>query len=552
MRPGKFIWLILLLAFILRIVYLGHFPLGFTADEASQGYAAYSLLKTGKDEWGIPLPITSFRAFADYRAPLQTYLIIPSVALFGLSEFSIRLPSAIIGTLAVLAIYLLASVIFLDRKKVPLLAAFLLAISPWHIQFSRTALEANYASFFFPLGLYFLLRGMKKDPRSLIFSAILFGFDLYSYLAAKLFVPLFLALFTLLNFKRIKATFSRFIPFVLIFLFFLTPIYVDTFFGPGNVRGKDLAITNFSQGDLQHISNDQYYSALNHISPVLPRIFSNKLTYAFQSFVTNYVSYLSPAFWFTEGGREITYSVFPGFGLLYLFMLPIVLYGFYSLVKINHPSKKIIFAWLLLGIIPAAITKDGYRPNRAGSLLTLMELVAAFGFYESLKLIPAKWRSVAKLISLAIVSVSLIFYLNLYYFVSPVKYPDALSFGYRDLITKINALQGFDKVIFDRGGQSQVFVAFYTKMNPAFYQTFSKEWWPVIQKENLLFLDMIPKYDLGKFTFTSFDASRDLRPGNLCVVRSDRFDPGLAPNVIDKVDYPDGTPAFYLLTYVKK
>src|SRR3989339_722706 len=118
-------WLVLALGFLLRIAFLGSVPAGFTPDEASQGYAAYSLLKTGKDEWGIGWPIASFRAFADYRAPLQTYLIIPTVAVFGLNEFAVRLPSAITGTLAVLAIFLLVGFLFPDRKKIPLIAAFL-------------------------------------------------------------------------------------------------------------------------------------------------------------------------------------------------------------------------------------------------------------------------------------------------------------------------------------------------------------------------------------------------------------------------------------------
>src|SRR3989339_362190 len=109
-------WLVLALGFLLRIAFLGSVPSGFTPDEASQGYAAYSLLQTGKDEWGIPWPITSFRAFADFRAPLQTYLMIPSIAIFGLNEFAVRFPSAIFGSLAILAVFLLANELFPGKR----------------------------------------------------------------------------------------------------------------------------------------------------------------------------------------------------------------------------------------------------------------------------------------------------------------------------------------------------------------------------------------------------------------------------------------------------
>jgi len=554
MRRPQIIWLIFLFALAVRLIYLGSYPQGFTADEASQGYSAYSLLKTGKDEWGLSWPITSFRAFADYRAPLQTYLIIPSVAIFGLNEFAVRLPSAIFGSLSILAIYLLCSQLFPDRKKLPLLAAILLSISPWHIQFSRTALEANFASFLFPMGLYFLLRGtQKKEISSLIFSSLFFGLNMYSYLAAKLFVPLFLFFFALLNIKKIKNNLRNYIVFVVIFLGFALPIYTDALWGPGNTRGKDLIVSNFSAENLESIKQEQYYSQLNHLSPQLTRFFSNKVSFTLHQFINNYVSYLSPTFWFTEGGREITYSVFPGFGLLHLFMLPLVIYGLYCIIKLNHPAKKIIFIWLFLGIIPAAITKDGYRPNRVGSLLGLWEIIAALGFWELLKLIPSKFKKIAIVLASLIAVISFVSYLNLYFFTSPVKYPQSLLYGYRELVAKVDKLSPkYTKVVVDRGSQSQVFIAFYTKMDPHYYQNFSKEWWPVIEKKNLLFLDMIDGYILGKYIFKSFDPSADLVPGNLVVIKSEKYNPNLAPNVVDRVDYPDATPAFFILSYVKK
>src|SRR3989344_8926202 len=90
--------LIIILAALTRVLFLGQFPNGFTGDEAQQGYSAYSILKTGKDEWGQVLPIFP-RGFGDYKPPLYTYLTIPSVAVFGLNIFAVRLPSALIGIL---------------------------------------------------------------------------------------------------------------------------------------------------------------------------------------------------------------------------------------------------------------------------------------------------------------------------------------------------------------------------------------------------------------------------------------------------------------------
>lgn len=548
----KLLGLIFLLGLFLRLFQLGYVPGGFTPDEASQGYSAYSLLKTGKDEWGLSWPITSFRAFNDYRAPLQTYLIIPSIAIFGLNEFGVRFPSAIFGSLAIIFVYFLAKKLFPKSENIGLWAAFFLAISPWNIQFSRMALEANFSSFFFTGGLLFFLIALEK-PRYYILSAILWGFDLYSYLAAKIFIPLFvLGLLFVFRDKILKLK-KHLLAFLLILGVFAAPLYLDAFFGPGNIRGKDVIITNFSSENISQISKVQYQSPLNIISPKLTRIFENKFVFTENAFIQNYLSYLSPAFWFAESGRETSYAIIPGRGLFYLWMLPLLLYGIYILVKDGSKTSKIICLWFFLGIIPAAITKEGYRPNRAGSLLTLFEIVSAYGLISlmDLKNIFNKlWQEIT--VGL-IIFISLMFYLvDLFYF-WPLKFPDSMSYGYRDLIAKVDQYQpSFHKVTIDKGSESQIMVAFYSKIDPALYQMYSGSWWDKIQKDNLLFVDMMDSYSLGKITFTTFDKSRDLVDTDLVVIPAKKLTVDLKPFIIDQVNYPDQSPAFYLLHYVQK
>ena len=97
-------FLIILISIFLRFYKLGVNPPSLTWDEASLGYNAYSILKTGADEYGNKFPI-SIRSFDDYKPPLYVYLAVPSIGIFGLNEFAVRLPSAIIGILSVIAIY---------------------------------------------------------------------------------------------------------------------------------------------------------------------------------------------------------------------------------------------------------------------------------------------------------------------------------------------------------------------------------------------------------------------------------------------------------------
>ena len=95
--------LIISLAFFLRIYQIASSPPGLYSDETSYGYNAYSLLKTGKDEYGKSWPMT-FKSFGDFKPPMTAWLTIPSIAVFGLNEFSVRLPSVLAGTITVLIV----------------------------------------------------------------------------------------------------------------------------------------------------------------------------------------------------------------------------------------------------------------------------------------------------------------------------------------------------------------------------------------------------------------------------------------------------------------
>lgn len=103
--------LIFILALCLRLFWLGRFPVSLNRDEAAIGWNAYSILKTGKDEWGEFLSL-SFKSFGDYKMPLYIYFTVPFVALFGFSEFSVRFPSAFFGSLTVLLVYFLVKELF--------------------------------------------------------------------------------------------------------------------------------------------------------------------------------------------------------------------------------------------------------------------------------------------------------------------------------------------------------------------------------------------------------------------------------------------------------
>src|SRR3989344_5927543 len=188
--------LILFFAFLVRFYQIADYPACFNPDEVGQGYAAYSILKTGKDEWGESFPLAP-RSYGDYRSPLYTYLTVPSVAVFGLNEFAVRFPNVIVGTITVFMIYFLARKLFSNKilqspttnhQSLPLVSALLLATSPWHISLSRGAFEPNLPVLLIPLGIWLFLEGIEK-PRHMVASALVFGISLFSYYSARFLVP---------------------------------------------------------------------------------------------------------------------------------------------------------------------------------------------------------------------------------------------------------------------------------------------------------------------------------------------------------------------------
>src|SRR5262249_55898742 len=159
------------------------------------------LLLTGKDQYGAPWPLFA-RSFGDYDEALYRYLTIPSVALFGLSAASVRLPAALAGSITVVLAQRLGHRWF--GGVAGWVAGVLLCVSPWHLQFSRIAFRAILLPCFLCAALLFFDRGLAGRPRNLIVSGLLFGIALATYSAGRLFVPVFFLCLCGLYFPELK------------------------------------------------------------------------------------------------------------------------------------------------------------------------------------------------------------------------------------------------------------------------------------------------------------------------------------------------------------
>ncbi|PIU03838.1 hypothetical protein COT44_00975 [Candidatus Shapirobacteria bacterium CG08_land_8_20_14_0_20_39_18] len=92
-----------LIGVFFRLFNLGLYPRLYN-QEALVGWRAESILLTSKDELGRFLPLI-FSSMSGYKFPFQTYFTAPFIRIFGLNEFAIRFPIALVGIASIFCFY---------------------------------------------------------------------------------------------------------------------------------------------------------------------------------------------------------------------------------------------------------------------------------------------------------------------------------------------------------------------------------------------------------------------------------------------------------------
>lgn len=183
-------WILLAIGVIVRIVLIGIVPGGINQDEAFSGYEAYSLLHYGMDSAGYSFPVY-FVSWGSGMNVLNSYLMMPFIGIFGVHEWTVRMPQVIIACISLYIFYRMFKKFF--GGKIALVALGVLAICPWHIMMSRWGLESNLAPGFLLFGLYAFMLGTEK-PKFYIVSAVCYGLSLYCYATIWVVVPVLIVL----------------------------------------------------------------------------------------------------------------------------------------------------------------------------------------------------------------------------------------------------------------------------------------------------------------------------------------------------------------------
>lgn len=522
---------VFILAVVLRFWHLGQNPPSLDWDEASLGYNAFSILHTGRDEYGTFLPL-SIRSFGDYKPALYVYLTVLPVSMFGLNEFSVRFASAFMGSVAVIATYFLLRNLFLSEKnRLILFATFFLAISPWHIQFSRVAFEANVALTLVILGVLFFVIGLRRSIYFLPSCAFLAA-SLYAYHSPRLIVPLLLVGIILYGKKFFGLRIRKGISIFAAFLILILPVAYQTFqtsarFGSVSLLGPSRELdSNIEQIGYDKAQND----------PLGMLVHNRRVVYS-KNILSAYLDHFNLDFLFITGdapGRHHAADM----GMLYLFDFPLLVVGLSILIRSNNRNKYLVFLWFLLAPVASSLTTGTPHAVRAIFYLPTYQIVSGVGLFEIWSRIRKRKLCAAIFCCLiALITTNFYYYLHMYWIHSPTEYSQWWQYGYKELVADVGKIESkYDRVIVTyKYDQPYIFFLFYNKVDPQWYQSLNG----TTQIER-------SKRSFGKYEFRFLDWNADKSLSNTLLVGSPEEVPEDASGIIKEINFLDGSVAFRL------
>lgn len=428
------ILLILICVFFLvtRFYRIDKIPFSVYWDEASIGYNAYSIARTGKDEWGDFLPL-HLRAFGEFKLPIYIYATTFFVKLFGLNEMSVRIPAVLFGLGTTIITYLLTKKLF--GSYTGLFATFFLTISPWFFIFSRTGYEATAGVMFYFLAIYLFLF-VSRNIWFLPVSVSSFVLSVYSYNSFRIITPLtifILITFLFGDFKFItKKAMTPFILSVVLLIVSAIPIYRLYTLDAGMARFRTVEISDTAD------------------------------------VIKNYLSHFSPNF-LLQGDKNLR-SQQAGFGQIYYMDILLIPLGLLYIICSKSKYRLLPLILALIAPVPAALTKESPHALRSLSVVPAISMIAALGVNYLKRFLPQKY--VLELIILVISSLFFAIYFFNFLYVYPIQSVKDWQYDYKRIYMYDNKrLMDSKKVIIsDKYAQPYIFALFYLKYDPDKYR----------------------------------------------------------------------------------
>lgn len=525
--------LIIILGTAVRLIWLDRFPVSLYTDEADQAYNAVSILKTGRDEHGTLFP-AGLRSFGDWKPPLQTYLMIPFFSAGFPIEYATRLPGAILGTLTILLVYSLVLYWTNGTVRAALLAAFFLAISPWHILQSRSAMLVAITLFFLTAGILLAEKSTIR-PRYLILSAVCFALSIYGYYAMRVIVPLLLSWLAIRHRSLVRRDHRSVLSAVVIFVCMMIPLALAFFREPDVVFGRARTVSVFYDQGVR-LRQWELITQDGVDAPVtLTRFFHTGIYLYGRNIIGRYLSHVDPGYLFLTGDTTPPFQI-SGMGILYLADGLPVLFGLVAAYYYSHRGgMKTLGVWLLLSFLPASFTFLTPSSNRSFSAVIPLIVLVSIGIYHLRRQFHA---AVFSGIFSLLYAVSFLYFLYQYIVVMPQTYPRWWNWGWKQVVQFIDPIaHRYDNiVIFDTNGMPYIYTLVYGHTDPGGYQRTAVRTYVA----DRFGYEHVEGY--GKYIFPSDRSWADLKddplPGSLYVVPGEMA--GEGGGAFHTLYYPDG------------
>jgi len=515
----------------LRLAKFGESPPGLNQDEAVNAWNAQCLLKTGKDQVGVSWPIFYMRGIGGNWSPLYIYLSIPFQAIGGLSITTTRAPAVFFGIVSIAVIYYAGKRLF--NEKAGLLAALLLALSPWHFQQSRWGHESSIAALLglTPLALMLwsnIIPINNKAPRLLAagVTGVVTGICCYGYQPVRVFICVFLFLIFLLNLRRFAQELKKpkylaaVIVFIIGFGVIFGPLAWQYIFHPEGVnRGFLFQPKRFGTVGLYESVRNTLIRYVEHYGP---------------GFLCKPVDYISP----------------PNKGLIEFYLLPMLAAGFITVIIRFRKSMqaRIVLAFMLaypMGDI--LIWDEALSTMRSFAGSGGFILLAALGGVSVLEWFWRRYKAAtaaAAGILAVIITISSVSYFTSFYTDCNRSNENYDQKFYSNIVEAFQWLKPrydeYDAVLFSYFGVTELVAMVTMEYEP-------KRWF-----SEPIEYDSYGEWDyytrVGKMYFYPDNIPAGCRPGHiLLIIRPGEITlPEIEQQVIHKIYRPDGTEALWL------
>lgn len=541
MIKRKFIlFLIVLFALGSYLYKLTDYPSGFYQNEAAFGYNSYSLLKTGRDEYGRFLPLV-LESFGDYKLSAYSYYIIPFICIFGLTEIAVRLSAVFSGLIILILTYKIIKA-GTDCVKLALLSTLLLSASPWLIVFSRTANETVFAVSIFLSSVYlFMIWREKYNLNTFFAGTVMLVLSVGSYYSVWLPALILIGFVVVAVFKKYFLSVRT----ILYLVFCLTSIALMLWATILTGTGRLKQINIFHNQGLNLLLDEQIREDQRNLSEWLLRVIHNKLTYYPNAILGNMSDNLNLRFFFISGDAEEKVYMVPNSGILLPILLPLILCGvlfFWS--KFSWRSNLVILSLILSGILGTALAIHGSVSQRLLVVAPFVLLIGGAGslfIYENLARSKIRFPVIMAMVALFIYELSI--FNHQYFYHATVHQPWFRNFGAKEMVKYVEELSPRYKKVYI-SGNPYIFFNFFDKVDPLISQSDAKY---LQNYEDALGHKLRVKS--GKYDMLPIDCPAAGKTDILYVCRGNKI-PRTA-KILKVIYYLDDQPAYIFLNFSK-